>query len=277
MELAPQENPAEAMKFTGHERDIVVGNDHTVDYMHARYYNGNLGRFLEVDPTWDSVDLGYPQAWNRYTYVRNSPIGNSDPDGKICIPCAAVGALAAVSYESYRQVRSGEPVNNRRLLAAVGIGTIAGATLGAVAEAAPVAYSTALANPAAVATAATGVASVLTPGPGGELPDIGTLAASEVRFTQDSIKSAFKDGRTLEELVQGLKTGNVKAAEIPAIRVFMQDGKMFTLDNRRLYALQQAGVKAINAVWATAEELARELPKKFTTANDGLSVVVRGK
>ncbi len=46
MDLAPQENPAEAMKFTGHERDIVAGDSHSVDYMHARYYNANLGRFL---------------------------------------------------------------------------------------------------------------------------------------------------------------------------------------------------------------------------------------
>jgi hypothetical protein len=33
----PQENPAEAMKFTGHERDIAAGDNHSVDYMHARF------------------------------------------------------------------------------------------------------------------------------------------------------------------------------------------------------------------------------------------------
>jgi hypothetical protein len=103
-----------------------------------------------------------PQVWNRYSYVRNNPIGNTDPDGKICVPCAAVGAFVAVGYESYRQVRSGEPVNNGRLLAAVGIGATAGATLGTGAQ---VAYDAVLANPTAVAAGTTLVASALTPGP----------------------------------------------------------------------------------------------------------------
>ena len=43
---------------------------------------------------------------------------------------------------------------------------------------------------------------------------------------------------------------------------------MVTLDNRRLYAFQQAGMKTIRAVWATEEELAKELPKKLTTTNE---------
>jgi len=80
MDLTPQESPAEAMKFTGHERDLVAGSNHSVDYMHARYYNGNLGRFLETDPVRGNPAL--PQSWNRYTYVSNSPVGRSDPDGR---------------------------------------------------------------------------------------------------------------------------------------------------------------------------------------------------
>ena len=83
MDLAPQENPAEAMKFTGHERDIVVGNDHTVDYMHARYYNANAGRFLSVDPSLDlKKTISNPQMWNRYSYVVSNPMRFTDPDGR---------------------------------------------------------------------------------------------------------------------------------------------------------------------------------------------------
>ena len=80
MALTPQENPAEAMKFTGHERDIVAGSDHSVDYMHARYYNGNLGRFLSVDP--GPYHPEEPQTWNRYAYVGNNPISFSDATGR---------------------------------------------------------------------------------------------------------------------------------------------------------------------------------------------------
>lgn len=41
------------------------------------------GRFLSVDPTWDSADLATPQSWNRYSYVMNNPINATDPDGRI--------------------------------------------------------------------------------------------------------------------------------------------------------------------------------------------------
>lgn len=37
----------------------------------------------------------------------------------------------------------------------------------------------------------------------------------------------------------------------------------------------KAGIKTIRTVQATAEELAKELPRKFTTATDGISVRVR--
>jgi RHS repeat-associated protein len=65
------------MKFTGHERDSA-----TLDYMHARYYTGEWGRFLSVDPAWESADLRRPQSWNRYSYVLNNPVNMVDPDGK---------------------------------------------------------------------------------------------------------------------------------------------------------------------------------------------------
>jgi RHS repeat-associated protein len=69
---------AEPMKFTGHERD-----GRSLDYMHARYYDPLMGRFLSVDPTWESAALRAPQSWNRYTYVRNNPVNRTDPDGRV--------------------------------------------------------------------------------------------------------------------------------------------------------------------------------------------------
>jgi RHS repeat-associated protein len=76
-------NDTESRKFTGHERDsdpAGAGND--VDYMHARYYLPNVGRFLSVDPAIESVDAGRPQSWNRYTYVRGNPVNATDPTGR---------------------------------------------------------------------------------------------------------------------------------------------------------------------------------------------------
>ena len=50
------------------------------EYMHARYYSPNLGRFLSVDPVGGSV--GSSQSWNRYSYVINNPLVFVDPSGE---------------------------------------------------------------------------------------------------------------------------------------------------------------------------------------------------
>ena len=75
----------EAMKFTGHERDLqgtITTPTDDLDYMHARYYNPNIARFLSVDPGRD-VDPKTPQSWNLYSYVRNNPTNLVDPDGRM--------------------------------------------------------------------------------------------------------------------------------------------------------------------------------------------------
>ena len=83
-----------------------------------------------------------------------------------------------------------------------------------------------------------------------------------------------QDGSSIDDLINGLKNGSITADDIPAIRIFEKDGVIYSLDNRRLYAFQQAGVE-IKYTWATPEEIAVEA-WKFTTTNGGTSVVVRG-
>jgi RHS repeat-associated protein len=77
--VTPHESPEEAMKFTGHERDTVAGDGHTLDDMHARYYSPTMGRFLSVDR--HPGDPRRPQSWNRYVYASNNPIVRIDLDG----------------------------------------------------------------------------------------------------------------------------------------------------------------------------------------------------
>ena len=78
LNLGSDENPLERLKFTGHERDTVLGS--SLDYMHARYSGMNMGRFLSVDPKLGVKDR--PQSWNRYAYVHNNPLNAIDPDGE---------------------------------------------------------------------------------------------------------------------------------------------------------------------------------------------------
>lgn len=70
----------EEIRFTGHERDDVGLGSAELDYMHARYYAGSLGRFLSIDPVLGNTGSG--QSWNRYTYARNNPMVLVDTDGR---------------------------------------------------------------------------------------------------------------------------------------------------------------------------------------------------
>lgn len=58
---------------TQHERDHITN----LDYRGARYYDGDVGRFLSTDPWQDK----YP-AWSTYNYVMGNPIIFIDPTGK---------------------------------------------------------------------------------------------------------------------------------------------------------------------------------------------------
>ena len=83
----------ETMLFTGHERDHHTSTDiDDLDYMHARYYSPNVGRFLSVDPVMDvRGTVRRPQAWNRYTYAINNPLKYVDPTGQVFVLSGCAG------------------------------------------------------------------------------------------------------------------------------------------------------------------------------------------
>jgi RHS repeat-associated protein len=119
-------------KFTGKERDNESGND----YFGARYYASSMGRFMSVDPAFESEILELPQTWNRYSYVYNRPTYSNDPDGR-CPPC--IGALVGGAIEGgfdlgkqlYNNGGSLSNVNWRE----VGADTLGGAVTGGLAVA----------------------------------------------------------------------------------------------------------------------------------------------
>jgi RHS repeat-associated protein len=61
--------------FTGQKLDESTG----LMYYGARYYDPALGRFISADPI--VPEPGNPQSLNRYSYVLNNPVRNTDPTG----------------------------------------------------------------------------------------------------------------------------------------------------------------------------------------------------
>ena len=72
--LASSGSGATHFRFTGHERDPESG----LDYMPARSYAYDVGRFLRPDPMQDE----YPGI-SPYAYAANNPLKYVDPDGRL--------------------------------------------------------------------------------------------------------------------------------------------------------------------------------------------------
>jgi hypothetical protein len=86
--LAPFERP--------HESELTRALRQAYTEVSTTNVSGS-GRFLSVDPTWESADLKKPQSWNRYAYVLNNPVNLTDPDGK-CPFCVQVLKELAVDF-----------------------------------------------------------------------------------------------------------------------------------------------------------------------------------
>jgi len=97
----------------------------------------------------------------------------------------------------------------------------------------------------------------------------------DIRFTQDSVKNSFSDGKVLQTTIDDLKSGKISPADLPAVRVFEKDGLVYSLDNGRVLAASAAGVP-IKIVPATEAEIAKEIGRKMTTPNNGSIICVRG-
>ncbi|MGH7991500.1 MAG: RHS repeat-associated core domain-containing protein, partial [Limisphaerales bacterium] len=72
---SPQASFQVSRRFTGQVFDAESG----LYYYNARYYDPELGRFIQPDTI--IPDLSNPQSYNRYSYCLNDPLRYTDPSG----------------------------------------------------------------------------------------------------------------------------------------------------------------------------------------------------
>jgi RHS repeat-associated protein len=93
----------ERMKFAGHERDLANTSSAAddLDYMMARFYNPQIGRFLSTDLRGQRKSLPGGQFWNRYTYSLGSPLKYVDPDSKCAVPAGLKEGQVGICIEAF--------------------------------------------------------------------------------------------------------------------------------------------------------------------------------
>lgn len=257
-----------AYRYTGEQYDSGLDQY----YLRARYYDQGVGRFTQMD-TWMGRNQD-PITLHKYLYANADPIRYMDPSGN--------SPVISISVQFNVQA-----VLTTASLASSGISIYSSATDadGFTAKDAGFAAIIALSGPAAGKLIGilgrTQAAKTICSNVCGLLnkakiigPAIKYRGAGSIRFTQNSIGRRLSNGDSVDDLIEGLRSGAIKPKDLPPIRIFRKDGQVYSLDNRRLYAAQKAGVK-VKTVGATQEEISREA-WKFTTKNGGSSVKVRG-
>jgi hypothetical protein len=113
----------------------------------------------------------------------------------------------------------------------------------------------------------------LSPDEFASLPSTGKIESGKIRFSQDSINANFKPPfGSVDDFITDLKLGKVDPASIKPIRIVEKDGQVFTLDNRRLHAFQQAGIEV---PFQKLDRIPKRELFKFTTKNEGLKIEIR--
>jgi RHS repeat-associated protein len=253
--------------FTGRELDLGG----TVYYFRGRYYNAGFQRFLSEDP------IGFAGGdTNLYRYGGNNPLVGNDPTGLQKTLDASLNQTSGSNtyfeqgiYDFFSFIdsffnsinfpsnlapnyqRNMQPV--QKMPGDTGVKNY-GYGAGFCGQAGRV-YCSETGN--------------------GESKQVQEIDPATVRFSQDSISPNFKNGGSINSVIEELKAGKLKPSDFPPIRLVEKDGNLFTLDNRRLEVFRRAKIN-INYRMATPEEVAKE-SFKFTTKNNGVSIQIRGQ
>lgn len=105
------------------------------------------------------------------------------------------------------------------------------------------------------------------------MPKTGVIDPRVIRYSQNNAKPEFKPPYgSLDDFIDGLRSGVINPADVKPIRIVQRDGNIYTLDNRRLYGFEQAGV---DIPYQKLDAIPKRELFKFSTTNEGTSLVIR--
>ncbi|WP_129582749.1 RHS repeat domain-containing protein, partial [Methanolobus psychrotolerans] len=277
-----QSGGLEKYGFTCQENDV----DTELMYYGARYYSPEYRVFVQPDTI--LPDPYNPQYLNRYSYCLNNPVKYTDPSGHIVIPAIAIAGVKVVSTvidygwnvydfatDSWTIVNPNSNVFDKEA-AKIGLGLNIASELLDPDELSPVnTPADDIARKALKNQISRELKEGILETAAKNAGKTGVINPKDIRFTQNSISKNFKDVEdgSVDDLIEGLRSGNINPSEVPAIQVFEMKGNLYSLDNRRLHAFQQAGVD-IRYVYASPDEINKGWAK-LTTQNNGANIKVR--
>lgn len=103
-----------------------------------------------------------------------------------------------------------------------------------------------------------------------------TMKVKDIRWSQSMCRNSSQDKKySVINNAHALKAGTLKVETLPKIRVWRDtDGRVWTLDHRRLAAMRLSGVVDDIPVEFVSETIVKEQKFKFSTQNDGRSILV---
>jgi len=210
-------------------------------YYGARWVDVSLGRFTQPDSI--IPDNNYSQSWDRYAYVGNNPVKNTDPDGHCWPLCtmlmgAAIGgAISVISYAVVQTVMQRDIT-----LGGIGGAFVGGAIAGAVAGVAGPIAGSLIASTASV-TGITATAASVTVGAA-----IINAAAGEAAYVASVAVTNAIDVPRGEEPVAITPAGLISAPLLSGSMSVLAD---VAVPARQLYSVSQAAKFAPSCTWGS--------------------------
>jgi len=120
------------LRYRGYYYDTDTG----LYYLQSRYYDPEIGRFINAD-TYTTTDTDGLLSTNMFAYCENNPVMGSDPTGELLgtIAKMAIGAVAGIVTNAISNAIAGEPLTKNIGWAAIDgaatatAGTVAGALI----------------------------------------------------------------------------------------------------------------------------------------------------